>query len=140
MGVGGGGNTLFSRKPLSSYKQTGAFLSVYIVHSYLGAGWNYATPLQADTAMGFQHQAQLPQRIQNVESQCRGAPLLLPKPTLGCKTPTAAEKLFGSSSGAGTVATLHHARHQPPPALCAGAPVTVVMQTHPPAVDSDFSS
>lgn len=117
VGAGGGGeHALFSRKPLSSYKQMGAFPCVYIVHSYLGAGWNHATPPQADTAMRLQHQALLPWRIQNVESQPRGAPPLLPEPILGCKTPTAAGKLSGSSSGVGIAATPHYTRHQPLPA------------------------
>lgn len=59
----------------------GAFSCIYIVLAYLGAGWNCATPLQADTAMWFVHEAQLPWRIQNVESR----PPLLPKPAVVCK-------------------------------------------------------
>ena len=40
--VAEGEYALFSRKPFSSYKQTGAFPGVYIVLAYLGAGRNPA--------------------------------------------------------------------------------------------------
>lgn len=96
----------------------GAFPCIYIVLAYLGAGWNRTTPLQADVAMQCVCEAQLPWRIQNVESRSRGAPPLLPQPAAGCKPPTAAGKLFGSSSAVGIAATPHRTRHRPRRRVC----------------------
>ena len=107
----------------------GAFPCVYIVLAYLGAGWNRATPPQADTAMRFVREAQLPCRIQNIESRSRGAPPLPPEPAVACKPPTAAGKLFGSSSAPGIAATLHRARHWPPSA-CALVPLSRWQSRH----------
>lgn len=109
----GGQYSLFSRKPFSSYKQLGAFPCVYIVLAYLGAGWNRAPPPPADAATRCEHEAQFPWRIQNVESRSRGAPPLLPEPAVGCKPPTAAGKLFGSSSGLGKAAIPRRTGHGP---------------------------
>lgn len=118
----------------------GAFPCIYIVLAYLGAGWNCTTPPQADAAMRFVHKAQLPWRIQNVESRSRGAPPLPPEPAVGCQRPTAAGKLFGISSALGIAATLHHAMpgtgHV---GACAGAPARVAKQARPPTVDSGFA-
>lgn len=104
---------LFSRKPFSSYKQLGAFPCVYIVLAYLGAGWNRTPPPPADAATRFEREAQLPWRIQNVESRSRGAPPLLPEPAVGCKPPKATGKLFGSSSALGMVAIPRRTGHGP---------------------------